>query len=367
MQFLQEKRSNGDYTRKQCEYIASLSRLRQDQAQKISVYITRNASQITSIVKNHKMETYAFVKIANLPAYEKALIKSSTINEAITKLGITLGATIKLEAVTINTISMSREWSKRKSNSMETMYEIGPDHEPRSIYAVYQLHCPVLSSNSTYSIRTQCKEIIRHVAHKKPFDKHTPFTTTTFVFYACVSKEKKGGNMPCPKQFLVTEPHVELDRLQCDLNSWQCLHAESTRTRNKTAYVRLLDIAQQQLRPYNHDTIYNCAYLNAPKQRLCNRCRHEWSFQQLKDMIACSIKVPKEGSSLSKRIKALESTHSACGIWQLYFPSEHQPLVKEASDAPLLRTRLVHQQFTVNHALFMLFVSLILVILYSAK
>ncbi|CAO3632351.1 unnamed protein product [Mucor fragilis] len=301
------------------------------------------------------METYAFVKIASLPAYEKALIRSSTINEITTKLGITLGATIKLDTVTINTISMSREWSKRKSHSMETMYEIGPDHEPRSVYAVYQLHHPLLESNSAYSIRTQCKEIIRHVAYRKPFDKTTAFTATAFVFYACVLKED--GNTQCPKQFLVTEPHVELDHLQSGLNSWQCLHAESTRTRNKTVYVRL---DTTQLRPYNHDTMYSCAYLNAPKQILCNQCRHEWSFQQLKDTIACSIKVPKEGSSLSKRIKALESTHNACGLWQIYFPFDHQAHLKETDNAsPAM-------QPTVKHALFMLPIILIYFI-YLAK
>ncbi|KAK4517914.1 cyclin-like protein interacting with PHO85 [Mucor velutinosus] len=218
------------------------------------------------------METHAFVKIANLPAYEKVLLKSSTINEASTKLGIAIGTTIKMEAVTINTISMSREWCKRKSNSMETLYKIGPDHEPRSVYAVYQLSYPLLSSNSTYSTRTQCKEIIRYVAYRKPFGKHTAFAATAFVFYACASKEEDG--MQRPKQFLVTEPRVELDHLQCDLNSWQCLHAESTRTSNKTAYVQF-DTTQQQLHPYNHGTIYSCAYLNAPKRRLCNQCRHE--------------------------------------------------------------------------------------------
>ncbi|GAN01619.1 hypothetical protein MAM1_0010c01053 [Mucor ambiguus] len=303
------------------------------------------------------METYAFVKIANLPAHEKALVKRSTINEAITKLGITLGATIKLDSVTINTISVSREWSKRKSHSMETIYEIGPDHEARSVYAVYQLNYPLLANNSAYSIRTQCKEIIRHVAYKKPFDKTTTFTTTVFVFYACISKED--GDTQCPKQFLVTEPHAELDHLQRDLSSWQCLHAESTRIKNKTAYVRF-GTTQQLLRPYNHATIYNCAYLNAPKRRLCNHCRHEWNFQQLKDMIACSIKVPKKGSSLSKRIKALESTHNTCGLWQLYFPSEQQPQLKEANHAPRA------MQLRVKYTLFMLIVCLIYSI-YSAK
>ncbi|KAL7323089.1 hypothetical protein PS15p_211042 [Mucor circinelloides] len=295
------------------------------------------------------METYAFVKIANLPAYEKAFIRSSTINEVITKLGITVGATIKLETVTINAINVGKEWNKRKSNSMETIYEIEPDQKPRSVYAVYQLSYPLLSSNSTYSVRTQCKEIIRHVAYKKPFDKNTTLAATTFAFYACVSNED--GDVKCPKQFLVTEPHVELNSLQCDLDSWQCLHAASTRTRNKTAYVRV--DTTRHLRHYDHDSIYICAYLNAPKRRLCNSCRHEWNFKQLKDMIACSIKVPKEGSSLSKRIKSLESTHNACGLWQLYFPSENQAQLEKANN-----NNASFMEPTIIHVLFMVFIIL---------
>lgn len=140
------------------------------------------------------METFTFIKITNLPAYLKVFIRNSIIDEVITKLSATLGATIKFDAAT---------------------------------------------TNSSYSIRTQCKEIIRHVAYKKPF------SSSVFMFYACIKEEQGNSNTKCPKQFLITEPHVEPDTLQCDLTTWQCLHAEGTQVKHKTAYIKLNTIIKK--------------------------------------------------------------------------------------------------------------------------
>ena len=100
------------------------------------------------------METFTFIKITNPPAYEEVFIRSSTIDEVITKLSATLGATISFDAVTANTININKEWNRRKSSSMETIYEIKPDNKPRSVYAVYQLSYPIITSNSLFYSHT---------------------------------------------------------------------------------------------------------------------------------------------------------------------------------------------------------------------
>lgn len=61
------------------------------------------------------METFTFIKITNPPAYEEVFIRSSTIDEVITKLSATLGATISFDAVTANTININKEWNRRKT------------------------------------------------------------------------------------------------------------------------------------------------------------------------------------------------------------------------------------------------------------
>lgn len=54
------------------------------------------------------METFTFIKITNLPAYDKMFIRNSIIDEVITKLSATLDATIRFDAVTTNTINISK-------------------------------------------------------------------------------------------------------------------------------------------------------------------------------------------------------------------------------------------------------------------
>lgn len=177
---------------------------------------------------------------------------------------------------------------------METIYEIEPANKPRSVYAVYQLSYPIITTNSSYSIRTQYTEIIRHVAYKKPFAKNIALSSSVFMFYACIKEEQGNSNTKCPKQFLITEPHVEPDTLQCDLTAWQCLHAEDTQVKHRTAYIKLNTIIKKH--HYHQGNVCIHASLNSPKKKLCNHCRHDRNFRQLKDVTDCSIKVPKENS-----------------------------------------------------------------------
>ncbi|KAI9474123.1 MAG: hypothetical protein EXX96DRAFT_580669 [Benjaminiella poitrasii] len=278
------------------------------------------------------MDNYIFIKVAELPAFEKIQIKNSHVEELTFKCGVHVNAALSFNPSSVSLLAnVGHEFSKKKTKTIEMVYEIEPDSQTtRTIYRVYQCEYPFIDHNDTsYSIYQQSKMLIKKVAHKTTFHSKE-MTPTKFVFFACI--ENDDDNRSCeenwPDRFLKTEPHVDLLDLQKSLSKWQCLDKTRTKIKMKTAYIRMkatefpVNISHHHHHFFfSREFLYNQICLTAVKKEYCKNCRHVWTINQLRDMIQYTENLPKETSRLYKRVGHLQETHKDCGLWQLYFPA----------------------------------------------
>lgn len=190
---------------------------------------------------------------------------------------IHLGAYLNIKDIFKMGWKVRKEEINYRENKASSEYIIQGDNKPRVIYSVYKLEKPERKRDGEKLISDFHDTIDSLYGSKKPHvsRRHLrKFTSQTFAFYACLEVFEERY----PSEFFVTEKTMDFDKLAQSVQNWDWVAGNNVRVEKSNVYFKL------QLPVSPRETLI-CAYMHWIKLHMCVGCHHNWSHQELLDLL----------------------------------------------------------------------------------